>query len=77
MLADSKTLLPTLRGFFEKHSLIKPSIFLGDSAFDSIDIYIELFGKDGLGFTKAFIPLNSGHDLKYPDCPINEPPVLG
>ncbi|MGI6085505.1 MAG: hypothetical protein ACOYIF_08670, partial [Acetivibrionales bacterium] len=21
---------------------------------------------------KAFIPLNSGHGLKYPECPINE-----
>jgi hypothetical protein len=71
-LADSKALLPTLRGFFEKHPLIKPSVFLGDSAFDSIDIYNELLGKDGLGFNKAFIPLNSAHGLKYPDCPINE-----
>ena len=71
-LADSKALLPTLRGFFEKHPLIKPSIFLGDSAFDSIDIYNELLGKDGLGFNKAFIPLNSAHNLKYPDCLINE-----
>ncbi len=47
-LADSKALLPTLRGFFEKHPLIKPSVFLGDSAFDSIDIYNELLSKDGL-----------------------------
>ena len=71
-LADSKALLPTLRNFFEKHPLIKPSVFLADSAFDSIDIYNGLPGKDGLGFNKAFIPLNSAHDLKYPDCPINE-----
>jgi len=52
--------------------LIKPDIFLGDSAFDSIDIYNELLEKDGLGFNKAFIPLNSAHNLKYPDCPINK-----
>ncbi|HCS73497.1 MAG TPA: ISNCY family transposase [Clostridiales bacterium] len=71
-LADSKALLPTLQDFFEKHPLIKPFVFLGDSAFDSIDIYKELLGEDGLGFSKAFIPLNSAHDLKYPDCPINE-----
>lgn len=71
-LADSKALIPALRNFFKKHPLIKPSLFLGDSAFDSIDIYNELLGKDGLGFNKAFIPLNSAHDLKYPDCPINE-----
>lgn len=71
-LADSKAVLPTLRDFFVKHPLIKPSVFLGDSAFDSIDIYNALLGKDGLGFNKAFIPLNSAHHLKYPDCPINE-----
>ena len=71
-LSDAKALLPTLRDFHEKHPLIKPSVFLGDSAFDSIDIFDGLLGKDGLGYTKAFIPLNSGSDLKYPDCPINE-----
>jgi len=71
-LADSKALLPTLRDFFKKHPLIKPSVFLGDAAFDSIDIYNELLGKDGLGFNKAFIPLNSAHNSKYPDCKINE-----
>ena len=71
-LSDSKALLPTLRDFFEKHPLIKPSVFLGDSAFDSIDIYNQLLGKDGIGFEKAFIPLNSAHNLKYPDCSINE-----
>jgi hypothetical protein len=71
-LSDSKALLPTLRDFFQKHPSINPSVFLGDSAFDSIDIYNELLGKDGLGFKKAFIPLNSAHNLKYPDCPINK-----
>ena len=71
-LADSKALLPTLQDFFAKHPLIKPSVFLGDSAFDSIDIYKALLGEDGLGFSKAFIPLNSRSALKYPDCPINE-----
>lgn len=71
-LADSKALLPSLCDFFEKHPLIKPDVFLGDSAFDSIDIYNALLGKDGIGFSKAFIPLNSRCDLKYPDCPINE-----
>ena len=71
-LADSKALIPTLKDFFHKHPSIKPAVFLGDSAFDSIDIYNELLGKDGLGFSKAFIPLNSTHGLKYPDCPINE-----
>lgn len=31
-----------------------------------------MLGKDGLGYTKAFIPLNSRSNLKYPDCSINE-----
>ena len=52
--------------------MIKPSVFLGDSAFDSIDIYNGLLGEGGLGYTKAFIPLNSRSHSKYPDCSINE-----
>ena len=38
-LADSKTLIPVLRNFFRKHPLINPETFLGDVAFDSIEIY--------------------------------------
>jgi hypothetical protein len=71
-LSDAKALLPTLRDFHGKHPLIKPSVFLGDSAFDSIDIYNGLLGEGGLGYTKAFIPLNSRSHSKYPDCSINE-----
>ncbi len=71
-LADSKALLPTLCDFYEKHTSIKPDVFLGDSAFDSIEIYNKLLGKDGLGFNKAFIPFNPAHNLKYPDCPISK-----
>jgi hypothetical protein len=71
-LADSKALIPSLQDFFGKHPLIKPSVFLGDSAFDTIDIYNALLGKDGLGFEKAYILQNRAHALKYPDCPINK-----
>jgi hypothetical protein len=56
---------------FKKHPLINPSVFIGDSAFDSISIYNELLDKEKLGFDKAYIPLNSAHNTKYPDCPIN------
>jgi hypothetical protein len=42
-LADSKTLLPTLKDFKAKHPGINPDIFLGDSAFDTIEIYKSLF----------------------------------
>lgn len=71
-LSDSKALLPTLKDFFEKHPSIKPSVFIGDSAFDSINIYDELLNKEKLGFDKAFIPLNSAHNSKYPECHINK-----
>lgn len=38
-LADAKALIPTLKDFFKKHPLINPKTFLGDAAFDSIEIY--------------------------------------
>jgi Transposase domain (DUF772). len=69
-LADSKALIPTLSDFFAKHPLIRPGVFLGDAAFDSIDIYESLLND--IKFSKAFIPLNSRADLKYPDCTVNE-----
>ncbi len=49
-LADAKALIPTLEGFLKKHPGFKPSVFLGDSAFDSIDIYAKLLGEGGIGF---------------------------
>ena len=38
-LADSKALIPVLKDFFQKHPLINPRTFLGDAAFDSVEIY--------------------------------------
>jgi len=67
--ADSKALIPVLKDFFKKHPFINPKVFLGDSAFDTIDIYHNLFRT--LRFEKAFIPLNPKSPLKNPDCPIN------
>ena len=56
---------------------IKPSIFLGDAAFDTIEIYKSLF--EDFNFTKVFIPLKvnlSMDNVKYtfnenwiPCCP--------
>ena len=76
-LADSKALLPTLKDFKIRHPDIKPSIFLGDAAFDTIEIYKSLF--EDFNFTKAFIPLKvnlSMDNVKYtfnengiPCCP--------
>jgi len=76
-LADSKALLPTLKDFKTRHPGIKPSIFLGDAAFDTIEIYKSLF--EDFNFKKAFIPLKvnlSMDNVKYtfnengiPCCP--------
>jgi hypothetical protein len=71
-LADAKALVPTLEDFFKKHPGLKPGVFLGDSAFDSIDIYTKLLGEGGIGFEKAFIPLNRRSSPSYPDCPLND-----
>ena len=76
-LADSKALLPTLKDFKTRHPGIKPSIFLGDTAFDTIEIYKSLF--EDFNFTKAFIPSKANlsvDNVKYtfyengiPCCP--------
>lgn len=44
-LAGSKALIPVLKDFFEKHPIIHPKAFLGDAAFDSIEIYKYLSGS--------------------------------
>lgn len=69
-LSDSKALLPVLTDFFNKHPLIKPSIFLGDAAFDSNPIYKGLL--QDLSFKKAYIPLNARSTPKNADLIINE-----
>jgi hypothetical protein len=68
-LHDSKALIPVLKDFFNKHPLIKPDIFLGDAAFDTIAIYKDLF--EDLKFNKAYIPLNQRSALKNSDYTIN------
>lgn len=69
-LADSKALLPVLIDFFQKHPLIAPKTFLGDAAFDTIEIYKSLFGK--IGFEKAFIPLHVKLSMEDNGYTINE-----
>ena len=69
-LADSKALIPILKDFFQKHPLINPKIFLGDAAFDSIEIYKYLLQKTSI--EKAYIPLNGRISLPEADCPLNE-----
>lgn len=69
-LADSKALIPVLKDFIKKHPFINPQIFLGDAAFDSVEIYKYLLLE--APFEKAFIPLNGRVSLPESDCPLNE-----
>ena len=69
-LADSKALIPVLKDLFQKHPLINPKIFLGDSAFDSIAIYKYLLQDTSV--EKAYIPLNGRITLSKSDCLLNE-----
>ena len=66
---DSKLLVPTLKDFFAKHPLINPKIFLGDAAFDSVEIYKYLLLE--APFEKAYIPLNGRLSLPESGCPLN------
>ena len=47
-LADSKALLPTLKDFKKRHSDINPGIFLGDSAFDTMDNTDYIVNENGI-----------------------------
>lgn len=69
-LADSKALLPVLIDFFQKHPLINSKTFLGDAAFDAINIYKSLFEE--IGFQKAFIPLKTKLSVEGADYTVNE-----
>ncbi len=73
---DSKLLIPTLKDFFAKHPLIVPKTFLGDSAFDTVQLYKDLLSGNTFGddrhFSKAYIPLNSRSSLENIDYTINE-----
>lgn len=69
-LADSKALIPVLKDFFEKHPLINPKTFLGDAAFDSIEIYKYLLQNTSI--EKAYIPLKNKRNLEGVDYSVNE-----
>ena len=73
---DSKLLIPTLKDFFSKHPLIDPKTFLGDAAFDTVQLYKDLLSGNTFGnnkhFSKAYIPLNSRSQLEKVDYTINE-----
>lgn len=53
---DDTSLIPTLTDYFALHPAFHPDTFLGDSSFDSADIYGSLFHD--FHFSKAMIPYN-------------------
>lgn len=76
-IGDSSSLKPVLSDFFTLHPGFHPDIFLGDSAFDTIQTYGFL--KEEFHFSKALIPYNPrnestlvkvGYNIYgYPTCP--------
>ena len=76
-IGDAASLKPVLSNFFSLHPGFHPDIFLGDSAFDTIDTYGMLLND--FSFSKALIPYNPRNEssLKkvgyneygYPTCP--------
>lgn len=50
--------------------MIEPKTFLGDAAFDTIEIYKSLF--EDIGFRKAFIPLRVKLSIEGTDYTVNE-----
>ena len=69
-LADAKALIPALKDFFKKHPHIHPKTFLGDAAFDSIEIYKYLLQETS--FEKAYIPLKNKLKIEGIDYTVNE-----
>lgn len=79
-ISDSSALKPVLSDFFAAHPGFHPDTFLGDAAFDSVDIYGFLIND--FGFKKTLIPYNPRNesslkkvgfnDYGYPTCP-NDP----
>jgi hypothetical protein len=68
-IGDSSALKPVLSDFFALHPHFKPDTFLGDSAFDSFDIYGFL--KDDFHFSKTVIPYNPRNESTLPEVGFN------
>jgi len=80
-IADSTSLRPVLSDFYNAHPTFSYNTFLGDSSFDSYDIY-KMLRKD-FHFDRMVIPMNcrntssshSDFDSKgTPVCPIDKTP---
>jgi hypothetical protein len=83
-IADSKALLPVLRDFKAAHPSFAHSTFIGDSSFDSYDLYAALLGGE-CGFSRAVLPMNPRNSAKahksdfndhgIPLCPADKAPM--
>lgn len=83
-IADSKSLQPVLKDFFERHPNLFFRTFIGDAAFDKYDTYTTLW-KD-LGFTRVCVPMNTrnsgtGENAMFdasgtPICPVDKTPFI-
>lgn len=68
-IGDANALKPVLQDYFSLHPTFHPDIFLGDSAFDSAEIYGFL--KNEFHFSKALIPLNPRNESSLPKVGYN------
>jgi len=76
-VGDASSLVPVLTDYFGLHPDFHPDVFLGDSSFDSAELYGNLIND--FHFSKALIPYNPRNEstLKkvgyneygYPTCP--------
>lgn len=69
-IGDAKALLPVLRDFRAAHPSLTYSTFMGDSSFDSYDLYDALLGD--YCFSRAVIPLNTRNSSKKATLNFNE-----
>ena len=67
---DAKALLPVLDDFRTAHPSLAYSTFMGDSSFDSYDLYTALLGE--YGFSRAIIPMNPRNSATSPSADFNE-----
>ncbi|ABY92607.1 MULTISPECIES: transposase [Thermoanaerobacteraceae] len=67
-LYDSKTLIPSLKEFFNLHPNFSYRYFLGDAGFDSFDNYKYLFSKLGI---IPIIPINPRNSKNLPQPTFN------
>ena len=65
-VGDASALTPVLKDFFALHPDFHPDTFLGDSAFDSADLYGILIND--FYFSKAQIPYNPGNESSRLQC---------